>query len=191
MEIELTGTTFRIEGAANPIGTALGEALVSSGAQPVADGLPDLLVVSMPLLPDGSFDWPHAEASARRQGAAMKERGAGRIVFLLSALAGLPMRRHPEQSMHMASAQALMRSLAMSLGPEVIVNALGTGAIGATDDLISGDAAMLGHVSVGRPGTVEEARDAALFLCDPANSYLTGQTLLADGGWSAGYGRNF
>jgi len=191
MQIDLTGKTARIEGDENPISAGLGDALLSNGAELLADSLPDLLVVSMPLLPDQEFDWQALEASARQQGSAMKERGSGRIVFLLSALAGLPMRRHPAHSMQMASAQALMRILAMALGPEVTVNALGTGAISTADDLISGDAAMLGHVPVGRPGTVEEARDVALFLCDPANSYLTGQMLLADGGWAAGYGRNF
>ena len=36
-----------------------------------------------------------------------------------------------------------------------------------------------------------EAVAAALFFCDPLNSYTTGQMLGVDGGWAAGYGRNF
>ena len=94
--------------------------------------------------------------------------------------------------MRMAGFHALMRTLAMSLAPEVAVNALGAGAIGdGPAHLVSGDAAMIGHAAVGRAGTVEEACNVALFLCDPDNTYLTGQLLSADGGWAAGYGRNF
>lgn len=59
------------------------------------------------------------------------------------------------------------------------------------EPLLAGDPAMLGHASVKRPGTVAEVADTALFFCDPLNSYTTGQLLSVDGGWSAGYGRNF
>jgi NAD(P)-dependent dehydrogenase (short-subunit alcohol dehydrogenase family) len=50
---------------------------------------------------------------------------------------------------------------------------------------------MLGHASVTRPGTIEEVVDTALFFADPLNTYTTGQMLSVDGGWTAGYGRNF
>ena len=51
--------------------------------------------------------------------------------------------------------------------------------------------ALLGHASVPRAGTIDEVAAAALFFCDPLNSYTTGQMLAVDGGWMAGYGRNF
>jgi NAD(P)-dependent dehydrogenase (short-subunit alcohol dehydrogenase family) len=38
---------------------------------------------------------------------------------------------------------------------------------------------------------VDEVCATALFLCDPLNTYLTGQFLCVDGGWAAGYGRSF
>ena len=44
---------------------------------------------------------------------------------------------------------------------------------------------------LGRPGPLAEVVAAVLFLCDPANTYTTGQLLAVDGGWMAGYGRNF
>jgi NAD(P)-dependent dehydrogenase (short-subunit alcohol dehydrogenase family) len=46
-------------------------------------------------------------------------------------------------------------------------------------------------VPLGRPGRIEEAVAALLFLADPMNTYTTGQVLTVDGGWTAGYGRDF
>ena len=45
---------------------------------------------------------------------------------------------------------------------------------------------MLSHVPAGRPGTVEEVAQAVLFFAAPETSYITGQILSVDGGWSAG-----
>jgi NAD(P)-dependent dehydrogenase (short-subunit alcohol dehydrogenase family) len=192
MDIDLNGRTARIEGADHPVAAALGQRLADCGATLLDDGLPDLLILSAPLLSDPGFDWDGLADTARQSGAAMKARGSGRIVFLLSAAAALPLRREPDFSMRMAGFHALVRTLAMSLAPEVAVNAMGAGAIGEdAEHLVSGDAAMIGHAAVGRAGTVEEAVNVALFLSDPDNGYLTGQLLSADGGWAAGYGRNF
>ena len=192
MQIDLSGKTVRIEGAIHPVSAALRERLTGSGAMVVDDGPPDVLVLSAPLLETNVFGWDALVASAQAIGASMKARGSGRLVFLLSASAALPVRRQPDLSARMAALGATMRTMAMSLGPEVAVNALGAGAIGTgPDDLCSGDREMIGHASVGRAGSVEEACNVALFLCDPENGYLTGQLLSADGGWSAGYGRNF
>lgn len=191
MEIDLSGQSLRIAGAETAVSAALRARLAASGAVLLAEGVPDLLVVSAPLLEGTRFDWDGLADEARTAGAAMQARGGGRVVFLLSASAALPVRRQAELSVRMAALQAVMRTLAMTLAPEVAVNALGCGAIEGEHGLASGDAEMIGHASVGRAGTVAEACDVALFLCDPQNRYLTGQLLLADGGWSAGYGRNF
>jgi len=44
---------------------------------------------------------------------------------------------------------------------------------------------------LGRPGEVDEIAVAALFLADPENSYMNGHILTVDGGWTAGYAREF
>jgi 3-oxoacyl-[acyl-carrier protein] reductase len=46
-------------------------------------------------------------------------------------------------------------------------------------------------VPLGRPGTPDEIAVAVLFLADPENSYMNGHILTVDGGWTAGYTRDF
>ncbi len=55
----------------------------------------------------------------------------------------------------------------------------------------SGGYRMLDHVPLGRPATTDEIAVAALFLADPENSYMNGHILTVDGGWTAGYTRDF
>jgi NAD(P)-dependent dehydrogenase (short-subunit alcohol dehydrogenase family) len=50
---------------------------------------------------------------------------------------------------------------------------------------------MLDHVPLGRPATVDEIAVGCLFLADPENSYMNGHILTIDGGWTAGYSRDF
>lgn len=188
MQIELEGTTFRMIGDASSVAQAVAEAVASNGAV-AGDGTPDLLLVSLPLLPDETIKVAPLLNEARAVGEAMVARGSGRIVFLVSAAAGLPMRRHPEFSTQMAAVLTTMRTMAMQYGPKVLVNALGVGAVG--EPVIAGDAAMLGHASVNRAGSIADVVHGVLFFADPLNTYTTGQMLAVDGGWSAGYGRNF
>jgi NAD(P)-dependent dehydrogenase (short-subunit alcohol dehydrogenase family) len=190
MRIELQNTLVEMRGEQNPVATAALDALRSNGAtiESVAP-VPDILLVSLPLLPVAGYDATPLLQAARSTGDAMFARGSGRILFLVSAAAGMPMRRHPEFSVAMAGVLATVRTMAMQLGPKVLVNAVGVGAVG--EPLVAGDSAMLGHASVKRPGSVAEVTDTVLFFCDPINTYTTGQMLSVDGGWSAGYGRSF
>jgi NAD(P)-dependent dehydrogenase (short-subunit alcohol dehydrogenase family) len=43
----------------------------------------------------------------------------------------------------------------------------------------------------GQPAKPEEIAHAALFLAAPGSSYITGHVLTVDGGWTAGYARDF
>ena len=128
-------------------------------------------------------------ARARGIGEAMMRRGSGRILFIVSAVAGMPMRRHPDYSVQMAALLAGMRVMAMTLGPKVLVNALGVGRHRRPPDCRRSCDAVACLAGTRRHR--EEIVDTVLFFCDPLNSYTTGQLLSVDGGWSAGYGRNF
>lgn len=203
MEIDLTGRGAAIIGDRNLIAEAVADALAANGAlvtwpsvdAPAAAHTPtDILVVSCRLQLD-----PPAETEAALMrvaaviGRRMADRGGGRVVFLLSALGIVPMRRHPDYSAWMAGSLAAIRGLAMQLGPHVLLNAVGIGLIQAGGDgaIVAGDSRMSSHVASPHIGRPKDIADAALFLCDPLNSYMTGQVLTVDGGWSAGYGRNF
>jgi len=189
IEIELAGKTFRIAGPSSRTADAISEALARNGAIVVDAAPADLLVVLFPLLPKGDgAPYPPLLAD---EGSRMVEAGGGRIVFVLSAMAALPVRGQADYSSAMAGALARVRTLAMELAPRVLVNAVGAGVIEDGDALVAGDRHMLGHASLGRAGRIDDIVNTVLFLCDPANTYTTGQILNVDGGWSVGYGRNF
>ena len=96
----------------------------------------------------------------------------------------------------------LTKSMALELGPQgVLVNCIAPGSIltdgtkqlfyGADGKFSDRVQAMLAHVPLGRPGTPEEIAHAALFLAAPESSYINGAILTVDGGWTAGYAREF
>lgn len=190
MEVHLKDYAVSLVGDSNRVAIAAIEALLVNGGRCVPIGeLPEILLVSFPLLPEATAPGRSLMDQARDAGLGMAERGRGRIVVLTSVLALLPMRRYSSYSADMAGILAAVRGLAMELAPHVLVNAVGLGAIG--EPLISGEAAMLGHAAQPRAGLLDEAVSAVLFMCDPMNSYMTGQMLSVDGGWSAGFARTF
>jgi NAD(P)-dependent dehydrogenase (short-subunit alcohol dehydrogenase family) len=81
------------------------------------------------------------------------------------------------------------------------VNAIAPGSIltEGTKRLFYGDAGqfrdsvkqMLAHIPLGRPGTTDEVACGVLFLAAPEASYVNGAILTIDGGWTAGYAREF
>ena len=50
---------------------------------------------------------------------------------------------------------------------------------------------LLDHIPLGRPAETEEIAHAVLFLVAPESSYINGHVLVVDGGWTAGYLREF
>ena len=96
----------------------------------------------------------------------------------------------------------LTKSMALELGPRgVLVNCIAPGSIltDGTRQLFYGEDGkyrdsvekLLAHIPLGRPGSPEEVAHAALFLAAPESTYINGAVLTVDGGWTAGYAREF
>lgn len=84
---------------------------------------------------------------------------------------------------------ALTHALAVSLGPEVRVNAISPGWIEVRDWQKSGERQEVQHSEadrtqhpVGRVGTPEDVGRATVFLCSGESGFITGQNLVIDGG---------
>ncbi len=126
----------------------------------------------------------------------------GRIINVASVLGLVPARLQCAYVAAKAGVVNLTKSMALELGPHgVLVNGIAPGSImtEVTKKLFYGpdgkfsDRAqmMLAHIPLGRPGTVEEIAHGALFLASPESSYINGHILTVDGGWTAGYLREF
>ena len=123
---------------------------------------------------------------AREIGRDMKARGTrGRMLFITSLHADSP-RNLPHYSAAKAGQTMLMKEFARALGPHGIrVNAIAPGAIpgGGFDAKASGVERLTRCTSLGRLGKPEEiAGMAVALLCDRFSSYVTGTTVVVDGG---------
>jgi NAD(P)-dependent dehydrogenase (short-subunit alcohol dehydrogenase family) len=79
----------------------------------------------------------------------------------------------------------LTRQLAGELGPKVRVNALAPGLVKtefARALWEPAEASLSRRLPLGRIGEVGDIADAALFMCSDASSWITGHTLVIDGG---------
>ena len=132
----------------------------------------------------------------------MRTQQYGRIINI-SSIAGLvPLRLQSAFVAAKAGVVNLTKSMAIELGSAgILVNAVAPGSTltDGTRQLFYGDDGMfresmqelLAHIPLGRPGDVEEIAHAVLFLAAPESSYVNGHVLVVDGGWTAGYVRNF
>lgn len=129
--------------------------------------------------------------------AAMVRQGGGRIINVASVLGVVPARLQCSFNAAKAGVINLTRTMAIELAPRgILINCVAPGSIltPATQVLFYGDGALmvekkdaaLSHIPMGRAGTAEEIANTILFLAAPESSYMTGQTLCVDGGWSAG-----
>ena len=122
---------------------------------------------------------------------------AGRIINISSVLGVIPARLQCAFTAAKAGVVHLTRTMAIELAEHgVLVNCVAPGSTltEGTKQLFYGESAaekerahrVLSHIPLGRPGTVEEMAHAVLFFAAPGSTYITGQTLCVDGGWTAG-----
>jgi 3-oxoacyl-[acyl-carrier protein] reductase len=112
----------------------------------------------------------------------------GSMIIINSIAAYLATKGNPAYNASKAGVLGLTRNLAQSWASDgVRVNAIAPGLVDTkltqvTIEDPSRLADTLKRIPLGRLGTVEEMAGVALFLASPLSSYMTGQTLLVDGG---------
>jgi len=127
----------------------------------------------------------------------MLKQQEGRIINISSVLGVIPARLQCAFTAAKAGVVHLTRTLAIELGEHgILVNCVapgstlteGTKQLFYSENATEKDRArkVLSHIPLGRAGSVEEMAHAVLFFAAPESSYITGQTLCVDGGWSAG-----
>jgi NAD(P)-dependent dehydrogenase (short-subunit alcohol dehydrogenase family) len=126
------------------------------------------------------------QAAGRR----MAARGSGAIVNVTSIQAFRPAESLAHYSAAKAGLEMLTRSAAVELGPSgVRVNAVAPGLVwreGLESAWPEGVGRFREASPLGRVGQPEEVADCCLFLASPAARFVTGTTLVVDGGVLAG-----
>jgi len=119
----------------------------------------------------------------------MAARGQGRLVFISSMVGPQSFRGDPAYVASKGGLEALMRALAVELGPKgITANAIAPGffltefnAVPFTQPAI---VELAGRIPLQRFGRPDELVGAAIFLASDAASYVTGQVLTVDAGLS-------
>jgi glucose 1-dehydrogenase len=126
-----------------------------------------------------------AQTAARQMRA---QRKGGSVLFMSSVVGHLGHPGLPVYSMTKAGLEMLAKQLVIDFSPlGITVNAIAPGAT-LTERTLD-DPTYIPIWSritpMGRPATVEDIANAALFLVSPASRHITGQSLVVDGGWTS------
>jgi NAD(P)-dependent dehydrogenase (short-subunit alcohol dehydrogenase family) len=124
-------------------------------------------------------------------GGAMVEQGRGSIINISSVAGHVGLLRSVPYCASKGGVEMLTRALALDWAKRgVRVNTLAPGWVDTdlTHGLLEHDVhgkRLLDHTPMGRFATAGDMVGAAVFLASDASAYMTGQSLLIDGGWTA------
>ena len=132
----------------------------------------------------------------------MRSQKYGRIVNIASVVGLVPLRLQCAFAAAKAGVVNLTRAMAIELGHlGITVNCVAPGSIltEGTKKLFYGEdskfreavSQLIAHIPAGRPGSSEEVAHAVTFLAAEESRYINGAVLTVDGGWTAGYAREF
>jgi gluconate 5-dehydrogenase len=124
-------------------------------------------------------------------GTMMAERGGGSVINLSSVAGHVGLIRSAPYCASKGGIEMLTKALALEWAQRgVRVNCLAPGYVDT--DLTTGllhhptlGKPFLDHTPMGRFGETKDIVGAAVFLASDASAYMTGQSLLVDGGWTA------
>ena len=126
---------------------------------------------------------------ARALTPAMARRGWGRVVNVSSIWSGVAKARRFVYASTKAGLNGMTRALAVELaGSGVLVNAVAPGFVNTELTVRNNPPEELARIAqqipVRRLAEPREIAEVVAFLCSPRNSYLTGQTIFVDGGFT-------
>jgi pteridine reductase len=117
------------------------------------------------------------------QGCAQKMSEGGLIVNITDVGAQKAWSRYPSYTVSKAALESLTRILARALAPKIRVNAIAPGFV-LQSDIVTDEEwqRLINRIPLKRPARSEELASALEFLLK--NEYITGQTIVVDGGYS-------
>lgn len=119
----------------------------------------------------------------------MATRGYGRVLNISSIFSLVTKDGRAAYSMTKAALDALTRSVAVEFGPKgVVVNSLAPGYVDteltSQNNTLEAIEAIVASIPLRRMARTEELAKVAAFLVSENNTYITGQTIVADGGFT-------
>jgi NAD(P)-dependent dehydrogenase (short-subunit alcohol dehydrogenase family) len=119
----------------------------------------------------------------------MKKQDEGGSILLMSSVTGHQAHKDlAAYGMTKAALEMLAKTLVIELSPHNIsINAIAPGATKTerTAEDSDYDKTWSRITPAGRPATVADIANAALFMVSPGSRHVTGQTLIIDGGWTS------